>query len=208
MALAYSAIAPMEPKPVKGFLTINGQSWNAQEIKVTNLDTNEVLTSLQVPSLKSYYGIFFFDMSEFKEGYYAKSRTPGDMIEVKACSIGEGCTLTFEADDSVAIQKLYMNVVNPDYIPPKDDDVIIPPKDDDVIIPPDDDTTPPPDDDDVIIPPDGDVEPDDWEIGTGGWVAIGVIIILLLGIGGFFLYKNGINVQIVTGTKAKPKKKK
>ena len=94
----YSAVAqPPVPAPVKITVKINGISAYYESLSVKNIATGEVLAKEQVPSLLLSNGVAIFDMSEFKQGYVAKtSRYSGDFIEIKACEVSTKCVVSYE----------------------------------------------------------------------------------------------------------------
>lgn len=86
---------PPMPAPVKGQVFVEGSPADGYYVEVTNDFTKEVLTYKEVSTLKIENGIYFFDMSSFKEGYETTSaRTKGDTIIV---TFGNK-NITFTAD--------------------------------------------------------------------------------------------------------------
>ncbi len=107
------AAQPM-PAPVAGFVEYNGIPADGIGVVVTNLDTDEVLTSEEVISLRTERGKFMFDLGQFKEGYIVKSRRgSGDMIEIKVCDVAPECVLTYELVDT-SVRQFRFSILSKD----------------------------------------------------------------------------------------------
>jgi hypothetical protein len=102
---------PPVPAPVKIFVKLNGASINF-DATATNLDSGEILTKKEVPSLAIKDGIGMFDYSDFKEELYAKSRNSnGDQIEVKVCDFAPECTYIYHLE-TIGMKTIEINILD------------------------------------------------------------------------------------------------
>ncbi len=98
--MAAIVIAPPVPAPVSGKVILNGETLDGYGVEVTNVNTGEILTQSEVPTLKTENGLFMFDLSSFEQGYQIKQRaTSGDLIKIVACPHAD-CVYSFEIVDT------------------------------------------------------------------------------------------------------------
>src|SRR3990167_3760856 len=100
MSAALASAVPM-PAPVIGYAEFNGIPAEGALVTVTNKATGEVLSYLELSSLKTEKGKFAFDLGNFKQGYTVKDRRgSGDTVEIKVCAVIPECVYSYEIIDT------------------------------------------------------------------------------------------------------------
>lgn len=93
------ALAQVSPAPVKGTLEVNGFHPGGVDFTVTSISSGEVLTSSDVPSLRTSddgQGVFFIDFTAFKGPW--PNWFYGREFEFK-CDVSSACVYRFRAVD-------------------------------------------------------------------------------------------------------------